>query len=120
MEEDEDGFPMIGATARSLGARPGVDIRVFDSGSVFSTVQGMSVSPMPPENLPRHRRPPEFDGTGKDPMFAMDTDDLPEELEYLPDPKRRTTHGFIRPAYTMSFEHYQHALHETRELWERV
>jgi hypothetical protein len=117
MKEDEDGLPMNGATSRHLGARPGVDMRVFDSGSVFSTVQGMSVSPEPPENLPIHRRPEEFDGTGKDPVFAMDTHDLPEELEYLPDPKKRDTHGFIRPAYTMTFEHYQRALHETRELW---
>lgn len=117
MMEDEDGLPKIGATSRCLGARPGVDIRVFDSGSVFSTLQGMSVSPAPPENLPHHRRPPEFDGTGKDPVFAMDTDELPEEMEYLSDPKKPATHGFIRPAYTMTFEHYQRALHETRELW---
>ena len=116
MKEDEDGLPMIGATPRHLGARPGLDIRVFNSGSVLSSREGMSVSPEPPENLPHHRRPPEFDGTGKDPVFAMDTDDLPEELEYLPDPKK-PTHGFIRPAYTMTFEHYQRALHETRELW---
>ncbi len=117
MKEDEDGLPKIGATSRSLGARPGVDIGVFNSGSVFSTRQGMSVSPAPPENLPEWRRPEEFDGTGKDPVFAMDPDDLPEELEYLPDPAKPDTHGFIRPAYTMAFEHYQRALHETRELW---
>ncbi len=50
----------------------------------------------------------------------MDTGELPEELEYLPDPNKRATHGFIRPAYTMTFEHYQRALHETRELWRLV
>lgn len=120
MREDVDGLPEIGTTSRYLGARPGVDIRVFDSGNVFATVQGMSVSPWPPENLPRHRRPEEFDGTSKDTVFALDTEELPEELEYLPDPKKRATHGFIRPAYTMTFEHYQRALHETRELWRRV
>jgi hypothetical protein len=120
MKEDQDGLPEIGTTSRYLGARPGVDIRVFDSGSVFSTRQGMSVSPWPPENLPRRRRPPEFDGTGKDPVFWIETDDLPEELDYLPDLNKPDTHGFIRPAYTMTFEHYQRALHETRELWRRV
>lgn len=119
MKEDEDGLPKIGATPRYLGAKPGKDIRVFNSGSVFSTREGMSVSPWPPENLPSHRRPEEFGGTGHDPVFEMDTDDLPEELEYLPDPNK-PAHGFIRPAYTMSFEHYQRALHETRELWRRV
>jgi hypothetical protein len=120
MKEDEDGLPKIGSTSRYLGARPGVDIGVFNSGNVFSARQGMSVSPWPPENLPLRRRPPEFDGTGKDPVFAMDTDDLPEELEYLPDPAKPGTHGFIRPAYTMTFEHYQRVLHATRELWELV
>jgi hypothetical protein len=95
MKEDEDGLPMIGATSRTLGARPGVDIGVFNSGNVVSTVQGMSGSPMPPENLPLWRRPPEFDGTGTDPVFAMDTNDLPEELEFLPDPKKRATHGSL-------------------------
>ncbi len=120
MKEDEDGLPKIGATSRYLGARPGVDIRVFDSGSVDPGRQGMSVSPSPPENLPFRRRPEEFGGTGKDPVFEMDTDELPEELEYLPDPDKPATHGFIRPAYTMTFEHYQRALHETRELWRQV
>lgn len=70
--------------------------------------------------LTYRRRPPEFGGTGKDPVFEMDTDELPEELEYLPDPNKPATHGFIRPAYTMSFEHYQRALHATRELWQPV
>ena len=94
--------------------------RVFDSGSVDPGRQGMSVSPSPPENLPFRRRPEEFGGTGKDPVFEMDTDELPEELEYLPDPDKPATHGFIRPAYTMTFEHYQRALHETRELRRQV
>ena len=78
----------------------------------------MSVSPAPPENLPLHRRPPDFGGTGKDPVFAMNTDDLPEELQYRPDPAKPNTHGFITPAYTMTFAHYQRAIHETRVLWQ--
>lgn len=120
MKVASDDLPEIGATSRYLGARPGMDIRVFDSGSVFSTRQGMSVSPLPPKNLPKRRRPKEFGGTGKDPVFEMETDELPEGLEYLPDPQKPTTHGFIRPAYTMTFEYYQILLHSTRELWRLV
>jgi hypothetical protein len=47
----------------------------------------------------------------------MDTEDLPEELEYRPDRAKPETHGFITPAYTMLFEHYQQAVHSTRVLW---
>lgn len=101
MIEDDDGFPKTGTTSRYLGARPGRDIRVYDSGNVNPAPrQGMSVSPSPPENLPLRRRPPKFDGTGKDPVFEMDTNDLPEELEYQPDPNKPGTHGFITPTYT--------------------
>ncbi len=98
-----------------------MDIRVFHAdGRVTPVLEGMSVSPSPPENLPHHRRPPHFDGTGKDPVFELDTDDLPEELEYRPDPSNPETHGFITPAYPMTFEHYQRAIHETRGLWRLV
>jgi hypothetical protein len=77
----------------------------------------MSVSPWPPQNLPRHRRPPEIGGTGKDQVFVLETDELPAELEYRPDLTKPETHGFIAPAYTMLFTHYQLAIHSTRELW---
>ena len=122
MKEDEDGWPEVGAGSRTLGVRPGVDIRLyFADGRVDHRVlEGMSVSPSPPENLPPHRRPPQFGGTGKDPVFELDTDELPEELAYRPDPSKPDAHGFITPAYTMAFEHYQRAIHETRGLWRRV
>ena len=117
MREGGDGLPMVGATARHLGVRPGADIRILYNGSVSPGQAGMSVSPSPPQNLPSHRRPPELGGTGKDLVFEMDTEDLPEELEYRPDRARPDTHGFITPAYTMLFEHYQQAVHSTRALW---
>src|SRR5215210_5313626 len=117
MKEGEDGLPEIGATSRYLGVRPGTDIRVLYTGSVSPGQEGMSVSPSPPNNLPVHRRPPKLGGTGKDPVFEMDTDNLPEELQYQPDPANPNTHGFIIPAYTMMFEHYQRAIHESRVLW---
>jgi hypothetical protein len=111
---------MTGATSRYLGVRPGTDIRILYNGSVSPGQAGMSVSPWPPQNLPIHRRPPELGGTGKDPVFEMDTDGLPEELEYQPDSTKPDLHGFIRPAYTMLFTHYQQAIHSTRALWRLV
>ena len=80
----------------------------------------MSVSPPPPDNLPYYRRPPEFGGTGKDPVWEMDTDELPVELRYRPDPDNPEGHGYIEPSYPMSFEEYQRAIHTTQRLWTLV
>ncbi len=123
MQEDSDGLPKIGATARTLGVRPNGqfgDIIVTAGGIVFPGTGGMSVSPWPPENLKEHRRPEEFSGTGKDPVWEMDTDDLPAELHYQTDPDMPDVHGFIAPSWWMSLSEYQRALHRTRGLWTRV
>lgn len=78
---------------------------------------GMSASPPPPENLPSFRRPPEYGGTGKDPLWELETDELPETLRYRPDPERPERHGFIEPSRAMGFEEYQAALEDTSGLW---
>lgn len=120
MRENDAGWgPRIGADARSLGVRA-KDVTIGEHGSVRASQEGMSVSPMPPENLPTHRRPQEFGGSGKDPVWVLETEDLPEGLEYVPDPVNSDTHGFIAPAYRMTFEHYQQILAETGELWSLV
>lgn len=80
----------------------------------------MSVSPSDPMDLPRHRRPPEFGGTGRDPAFVMDDSDLGSELRDRPDPEGPPVHGFIEPANTMSFEAYQAAIWGTRQNWSGV
>jgi hypothetical protein len=56
---------MVGDTARHLGVRPGVDIRILYNGSVSPGQEGMSVSPSPPQNLPSHRLPPNWVGRAK-------------------------------------------------------
>jgi hypothetical protein len=81
---------------------------------------GMSVSPPPPENLPVHRRPAEFGGTGPDPVWEFETEELPEGLRYSPDRRNPQGHGYIEPARRMSFEEYQRLLHSTRGLWRLV
>lgn len=119
-----DGLPLTGPTARTLGARPGSppegDIPIA-GGMVHPGTGGMSVSPPPSGNLPRFRRPPEHGGTAKKiKLYELDTDGLPDELRARPDPKNPRRHAFIEPARETSFEEYEHALEETRELWRPV
>jgi hypothetical protein len=120
MKVGEDGLPKTGASARTLGARCNIDIPIDEDGFVELGMDGMSVSPPPPENLPEHRRPPEFGGVGKDPLWELDTDELPEELYYRPDPDNPEGHGYIAPSRRMTFEEYQRAIHGTRGLWVRM
>ncbi len=120
MMADADGLPVTGTTGRYLGVRPGVDVPVDADGFVESETEGMGVVPPPVDNLQPHRRPPEFGGTGKDPVFEIETNELPEELRYRPDPADPEGHGFVEPARRMSFEEYQQLLHSTLDLWRAV
>ena len=115
--EESDGLPEIGETGRYLGVRPDVDIPVGQDGFVEPETGGMSVVPPPPTNLARHRLPRELSGTGKDTVFELDTNELPEELVYRPDPDNPEGHGFIEPSHRMSFGDYRRLVHETRSLW---
>jgi len=117
MKRSEDGLPKPGASARTLGVRANLDIPVDEDDYVRPEMDGMSVSPLPPDNLPDHRRPPEFGGTGKDLIWELETDNLPNGLSYRPDPAAPERHGFIEPSSLMSFEDYQGALRSTRALW---
>ncbi len=116
--KDEPREPRAGS--RTLSARPNIDIPINEDESVEPETGGMSVSPFSPENLPPHRRPPKFGGTSKDLLWELDTDALPAELVYRPDPDAPDQHGFIEPSYPMPFEQYQRALRGTRNLWKRV
>lgn len=123
MRAAEDGLPQVGETGRYLAVRRSGrfrDIEVEEDGAVRPESGGMSVSPPPPENLPEQLRPTRFGGYGKDPLWELETDVLPPELRYLPDPKNPTGHGFIEPAEEMSFENYERAIHATRDLWQLV
>jgi hypothetical protein len=113
------GRPVVGQSARMLGARPRIDIPIDPSGSVHPGTGGMSVAPDTPRNLPRHRRPPQYDGTGKDPVWSLQERTLGPNLRYVPDDVPLHTHGVIEPAITMTFEDYQRALEETAPHWTR-
>lgn len=119
MKLGENELPKTGWSARTLGARCNIDIPISEEGYVSPEASpgGISVSPPPPENLPPWRLPRELGGTGKDPIFELDTDELPEDLTYTPDPTDPEGHGLIEPTRVMTFEEYQRALHRTRDLW---
>lgn len=112
-------LPVLGDTKRTLGAAAN-DITVDEHGMVHPNTGGMSVSPNDPQNLPVHRKPPEFGGTGKDPVFTMNTEALPEGLQYRPDPKDPATHGFIEPNSSMKAEEYQDLIHSTQKNWSKI
>jgi len=116
MKETEEG-PEIGPSARTLGARPDVDISVVN-GQVEPDNGGISVSPDDPANLPPHRRPPALGGTGRDPVWEIDADDLGPHLRYDEDTPGK--HGTIQPAYPMTLEEFQRRLAETQGRWRKV
>jgi hypothetical protein len=118
MIEGADGFAVLGASARTIGVRPDIDVPLHH-GHVREGEGGLSVSPDSPGNLPEHRRPPEHGGTGKDSVFALDIDDLPETLIYRDDPED-AGHGFIEPASEMTFDDFEAALRATRRSWAPV
>jgi hypothetical protein len=77
----------------------------------------MSVSPDSAAHLPRHRRPAEYDGTGRDPVWFIEADQPGPSLQYRPDPDAPGTHGFVEPNGSMTFEAYRAAVEATRENW---
>jgi hypothetical protein len=114
MKDGEDGFPRTGASNKMLGARPNADIEVDEEGHVHPVGEGMSVAPDDPNTLLHYRRPAEFGGTGREPVWVIDSADLGGDLEYLQD---SSTHGVVAPMTEMTFEAYQEAIFETREFW---
>ncbi len=113
MRIDINGSPLLEESARGLGVRPGKDILIKD-GFVFPFTGGMSASPDDPNYLPNHRKPISLGGTGKDPVFYMNTKMLPPGLKFVQDSK---THGTIQPSMAMSYEDYKTLLSITKNLW---
>jgi len=123
MSSGLDGSPEVAAIgknpARTIGVRTGgrrFDIEVSSAGFVQPEKGGMSVSP-PPENLAQHRRPAKYGGTGKDPVWEIETNEMTSDLAYRPDPRNPDKHGFIEPSKPMHLDDYVSALHSTRGLW---
>ena len=120
MTPDEDGRPTVDASARTLGARPLIDVPGDASDAVDPGTGGMSVSIGVPDGLPAHRRPAGFGGSGVDPVFAIDVAELGPDLHWRADQDGPSGHGFVEPVRRMAFNDYQQALWATRSRWHRV
>lgn len=116
MREAPDGGPEIGPTARTLGVRSGVDV-VVRSGRVSPGFGGLSVAPGDPANLPRHRRPNSLGGTGKDPLWTIDSEILGSSLQFRQD---QPAHGMIEPSDVMRIDDFQRALADTAPHWSKI
>lgn len=81
---------------------------------------GMSATADDPMLLPVHRRPNAFNGTGSDPVYAIEAADLGPDLTWRLDPDGPSGHGFVEPVRRMPFNEYQDALWATRSSWHRV
>lgn len=117
MEEDGEGHPRVGSSARRLGVRAGWDIPVDDEDEVEPYTGGMSVTPHSPEGLPFFRRPAGYGGTGKDPLWVIESGALGEGLIYRPDDSSPDTHGFVEPSTRMRLDEFEDLLASTRHDW---
>jgi hypothetical protein len=116
MREDPAGGPMVGPTARTLGVRPNVDIPVI-AGQVQPNTGGMSVAPDSPQNLHPLRRPALYGGSGKDPVWYIQTAQLSNALQFRQD---SANHGLIEPARAMALDDLQKALEATKPDWKKL
>jgi hypothetical protein len=113
------GKPAVEQSARGLGVREGPDITPDSNGMVNPNSGGMSVAPFTPMNLADFRRPPEFGGTGSDPVWCINSIwiDGNSRLQFRQD---RVDHGNIEPNARMSFQAFRDGLAETQLLWTHV
>jgi hypothetical protein len=119
MKEAADGYPATGPSGRLLGVRPGTDptpdvLTVHPSDTLLPGQGGMSVAPNDPLHLQKHRRPASLGGTGRDPVWYIETADLGPDLEFRQD---RPTHGLIEPKRALTLQEFQDALAGTRRVW---
>ena len=85
--------------------------------------KGLSVAPDNPRNLILHRRPPALGGTGKDPVWSIETGiglgiHAVQYVGYVED--KPGQHGVLAPRIDMPLRIYQDALHSTQNQWEFV
>lgn len=120
MKMDGDGKPKLGECARTLGVRIPTDISPDEDGVIRNCHCGMSVSPIPVFNLPKHRRPKEWGGIGRDPVFGIDESQLIKfDLKLIID-SNKDSHGYIAPFGDMAYTDYVARLHATKPCWIHV
>lgn len=120
MKARPDDRPVVERSARALGVRPGRDIPVSGDGLVAPRTGGMSAVAGSPRELPAHRRPAEYDGVGRDPVFALPTDASYDGLAIRADKGPRHPHRAVEPESACQLEVYEAALALTRDAWRRL
>src|SRR5258708_4370977 len=108
MKEAIDGFPEVGPGARLLGVRPGGrpkgDVSAITPlDPVVPRGGGMSTADDPNHLIP-FRRPPSLGGTGPDPVWVIDSDDLGADLSARSD---TATHVLVEPRRSMTLQSFQ-------------
>jgi hypothetical protein len=94
------------------------DVDIDCRGYVVLNGKGMSVAPHTAYNLPSHMMPPTFGGSGQDPVWFINQNNLDPMLVYIPDQGLQPTHGVIAPKFPMSLAEYQQALANTADRWQ--
>lgn len=120
MKEAPDRYPAVGPSSRLLGVRPGGDptpdvLAAHPADMVLPGQGGMSVAPDDAHNLPRHRKPAGLGGTGRDPVWYIETDGLGPDLGFRQD---RPDHGLVEPQRPLTLQTFQDALAATRGRWQ--
>jgi hypothetical protein len=116
MKENRDQ-PAVEQTARGLGVRAEGqyrDVSPDPTGLIHPGKGGLSVAPDDPLNLDQHRRPEEWGGTGKDPVWQIIHDVLPDNLAYRRDSR---DHGLVEPATPTLLEDFRAHLAATSAIW---
>lgn len=114
------GLPVVGATSRTLGARPNTDIALDGKGYVETGNGGMSVTVNDFMKLPDHKLPRMCGGEGRDPVFKTEAEGLPETLLITLDDRPSSYHGLVEPSQRCLFSVYQEELHQTRPKWRKI
>jgi hypothetical protein len=119
MKEEPDGLPAVGPGGRMLGVRPGSTpfpdvLAASPTDSLFPGGGGLSVAPDDPMSLEKHRRPASLGGTGRDPVWYIDTAEVGGDLQFRQD---RPGHGLLEPQRAMTLQEFQDALARTRPRW---
>lgn len=121
MVAEQGGQPKLGETGRYLVARtagPIRDVTPDKDGNVHPGTHGVTVAPDAPTNLRNNHLPVALGGTGKDPVFELRLDDLPDGLMYRYE-EEDPLHGFIAPSRSMPDVEYKGLIASTQGLWRR-
>ena len=120
MKPDVDGLPLVGRSGRMLGVRVNDsyrDIPVAEDGTVSPGTGGMSVALDDAVNLPKPRLPRSLGGEGRDPVFRMQSEFLPEELQARAD---HYPHACVEPSERCALSDFEMSLADTRDDWSRL